>query len=342
VVIFHFGLDYYPFNIPPVKSAISHSSFRVSFFFFISGFVMSLVYSASENLSAKEFYFKRASRIVPLYLFGFLITLILLLFMVHASPKGIVIVAHALMLQSFYPGYVLDLNFPSWTISVEIVFYLLFPLLMRGMQNFGNLRLGIFIVVLWLLQSFQHVYFVDHVHSGTKASEEFISAFPLWHLPTFMCGMACALLIRRGQWSAGSVKFVGLAVLLGWLLLALIIRFQNPFVPYIHNGLLVPVFVLIVGGLYYDRSLIHRLMSARMLRSLGDLSYAFFIFQYPVWLVCKQLSTPAWQVQSSFFFFYLGCLIVFSASMHRFVEKPVMVWLRQKYYGREHTIVGSR
>jgi peptidoglycan/LPS O-acetylase OafA/YrhL len=71
-------------------------------------------------------------------------------------------------------------------------------------------------------------------------------------------------------------------------------------------------------------------MSAKILRPLGDLSYAFFIFQYPVWLVFKNFASPEWSRQSSFFFAYLLTLGVFSALINAYVEKPFMVWLRQK------------
>lgn len=329
VILFHYGINYFPFDVPPLKTIILNSAFRVSFFFFISGFVMSLVYDRQGvDLKPRRFYWRRFSRIYPVYLFAFVITLLVVVLLKGAAPKGLNILLHALGLQSLNPGYVLDLNYPTWSISVELVFYLLFPFLLRWTKGISLKRITVVTWIMWLLQSLQHIFFVEFVYTGTKASEEFISTFPLWHLPTFFAGMTVARLTAQGaipQWvrsNALSCFFLTL------LLFVLIVSVPNPVLKYIHNGLLSPLFGLMIVSLYHDRSAFHRLLSNPLLSRLGDLSYGLFIFQYPVWVICTTIAGEPVVKTTSFFLYYLAILVVFSWAMNTYFEKPLMRRLR--------------
>jgi peptidoglycan/LPS O-acetylase OafA/YrhL len=250
-------------------------------------------------------------------------------FVKGSSPKGLVVVLHALGLQSWDPGYVLDLNFTTWSISVEFVFYALFPFLLPWFlrQKAHNvLFLGILV---WVVQSVQHYLFVNYLSDGSKKVEEFISAFPLWHLGTFFSGMVCARVISLDNLSeivrsfSLTVFFVSLACF------ALVIYVPNHVLKYVHNGLLSPLFAMMVMGLYYDRSLVSRTLSRPIFGMLGDLSYGLFIFQYPLWVICTRLADQEFQSKSLFFFIYLFIVMTLSYLMNRWVEKPLREYLRR-------------
>jgi peptidoglycan/LPS O-acetylase OafA/YrhL len=329
VVLFHYGVNYFPFEEGPLRTLIVNSSFRVSFFFFISGFVMYLVYAPQQkDLAAESFYKRRSTRIFPLYWLAFVLTLLVVIFLKEASPKGLNLILHALGLQSLNPGYVLDLNYPAWSISVELVFYLLFPFLLRWLAGISWRQLGWIALLVWLLQSLQHILFVDFVYNGTKRMEEFISTFPLWHLPTFFMGMVTARLGVSGPGAALFRKRSLWFVLLSLLILGYVIFIPNPFLKYVHNGLLAPVFMLFILALYHDRSWLHRLMSNKYLSATGNLSYGLFIFQYPLWEFCVYLAGPEFSTGSRFFLIYLLALILFAALLHLYFEKPVLARLR--------------
>lgn len=329
VVLFHYGLNYVPFSLEPFHTLILNSAFRVSFFFFISGFVMSLVYAPQGNtLKPGAFYKRRLTRIYPVYLLSFALTLLAVVGLAGASPKGLNIILHALGLQSFYPGHVLDLNYPAWSISVELVFYALFPWLLRWMVRLSPRRLLIYAAALWLLQSVQHAVFINYLYDGSKASEEFISTFPVWHLPTFFAGMATARLIALQSLPGWLVRYP-----LSWLSVALLMLLgllyvPNPILKYIHNGLISPLFLLIVAGLYYDRSFLHRWLSHPRLSRLGDMSYGLFIFQYPLWLLCSSLVDSTGVQSPAFFAVYLVMLFAVAWLARRYYEVPLMRRLR--------------
>lgn len=337
VILFHYGLSYYPFNEGILKTLIVNSSFRVSFFFFISGFVMCMVYAGRQESGAGYFYRRRLSRIFPLYWLAFICTLLLVLFVNHASPKGLVIILHFLGLQSLYPGYVLDLNYPAWSVSVELVFYLFFPLLLKGLLSLPLKKLLMLSCVTWLIQTLQHIYFVEFVYNGTKASEEFISSFPVWHLPTFFAGMAAARLIALQREETVFTKHAGWFFWASVITLLCLVLIPNPVLKYAHNGLLNPVFAVLILALYYDRSLVHRVLSNRYVSSLGNLSYGLFIFQYPVWLICTKLSGPGFVTSGWFFLVYLLCLLAVARLIHAGFEKPVLKWLRNGWPSRQRS-----
>ncbi len=338
VVLFHYGILYYPFNSGPLNTLIVNSSFRVSFFFFISGFVMMLVYGKqTEVLAPVTFYKKRLTRILPMYWLAFIITLLLVVTVLGAGPKGLVIIIHFFGLQSLYPGFVLDLNYPSWSISVELIFYAVFPFLLRWINSIRMSGALTFTFILWMLQTIQHIYFVDHLWNGTKAMEEFISDFPLWHLVTFICGMASGKIVLRNYTLIRVQQWAPFGFLASLALFGYIIFVPNPILKYVHNGLLCPLFAALIISLFYDRSAIHRFLSQPAISRLGDLSYSLFIFQYPVWIICKKIASEDLTGRSTFFFIYLFALISFAWLVNRFVERPLLVYFRRD---KSKTITG--
>ena len=331
VVLFHYGVNYYPFNTPILKALILHSSFRVSFFFFISGFVMTLVYSKqSQNLTPTAFYKKRFARIFPVYWLAFVCTLLLVLFVNNSLPKGLIILLHAFGLQSWDPGYVLDLNFTTWTISVELFFYLLFPFLLKWIVLLSDQKLLLVSFIVWVLQSIQHIAFIELLPYHGKVTEEFISTFPLWHLSTFFVGMATARLILNGSIKSFFNDYSLLFLALSLAIFGYVLFVPNPILKYIHNGLLSPLFSLFIIALFYDTSLLNRFLSLKPISKLGDLSYGLFIFQYPLWIICTKIFNATFVVSSWFFFIYFILLMVVSWVINKVFEKPMLQLLRKE------------
>ena len=329
VLLFHYGTAYYPFNIPILKTIIEHSSFRVSFFFFISGFVMCLVYAKQgENLLTRDFYIKRFTRIFPVYWLAFIATLILVIFVNHASPKGLVIILHFLGLQSLNPGYVLDLNFTAWSISVDLVFYLLFPLLLKWLLKIPDSKIFGVTIIVWLVQTLQHIFFVENIGGSGKVAQEFVDSFALWHLPTFFVGMVSARLIIAENLPETFKRYATFYFMLSVLFFIYLVLIPNPILKYVHNGLLSPVFAVFVMTLFYDKSGIAKFLSLKPLSRLGDLSFGIFIYQYPVWLVCSYLFTQEFKQTSWFFTIYCGSLLIFCWMANLFFEKPILDFLR--------------
>ncbi|MDP9096087.1 MAG: acyltransferase, partial [Pseudomonadota bacterium] len=126
-----------------IPSIVPHGYMAVDFFFVLSGFIMSYTYlTGFEALGLRAFgpfLWKRVARIFPL---GIAITLIVVALGQLVAPFGLtglfyslpngaglgsMIAINLLHLQGLMPEY--NLNDPSWSVSVELGAYLLFPIL---------------------------------------------------------------------------------------------------------------------------------------------------------------------------------------------------------------------
>lgn len=106
-----------------IVSLILEGHVFVSLFLVISGFI--LVITTSENIKYKEFLKKRFLRIYPLY--GFMVFL-----GVFVYPDRFELIKFISMLTIFNNINSLNLSpftDASWTVSVLIIFYILFPFL---------------------------------------------------------------------------------------------------------------------------------------------------------------------------------------------------------------------
>lgn len=109
----------------------------VDVFFVISGFLMTVLY---KNSTAINFYKKRAKRLLPAYFFTLFLAIFLAIFIVN--PIDLEEVLEEALFASFFLSNIGFLNIDSyysstvfrpllhfWSLSVEIQFYLLFPIL---------------------------------------------------------------------------------------------------------------------------------------------------------------------------------------------------------------------
>lgn len=145
-----------------IPSIVPHGYMAVDFFFVLSGFIMSYTYLTAfqaEGMRAfLPFFMKRIARIVPL---GLAMLAVILLLGAIASLWGRAdmfinpvsvqfglaraVVVNILHLQGLLTRY--NLNDPSWSISVELVAYLLFPVFITVVSNAPRLAaLGLMLV----------------------------------------------------------------------------------------------------------------------------------------------------------------------------------------------------
>jgi peptidoglycan/LPS O-acetylase OafA/YrhL len=134
----------------------------VSFFFVLSGFILSYVYSETmKSVGPYKFYTSRFARIWPAHIFTMLLVMILITSeqWVLGSPNGWLIgIMNASLLHSIVPvpAYYFSFNGVSWSISTEAFFYLAFPLLLVSMEKTWHLKaIGL------LVLGFGCTYFVE-------------------------------------------------------------------------------------------------------------------------------------------------------------------------------------
>src|ERR1700733_8687541 len=157
VVLFHYTALYFPrLDITGHSSLIGKGYLAVDLFFMLSGFVMTHVYHRAFCDSVKEnyrsFLVARVARLYPLHvvvLLLFVTTALLAQLLAYASTgtaEGIPLtgtrslaaaIANLFMLQGLSAEH-LSWNYPSWSISVEFMAYLAFPLVLPMVWRGGG------------------------------------------------------------------------------------------------------------------------------------------------------------------------------------------------------------
>lgn len=179
IVLQHFSATAALLSAAWIPSLVPHGYMAVDFFFVLSGFIMAYTYLAAFETSGMQeyapFLFKRIARIFPL---GIAVTLLILVCAMVASiwhradlfippvaladdlPLATVVnLAH---LQGFLPHYIL--NAPSWSVSLELSAYLLFPALVRlffGHRRTAALATAASVVTIVLLECYGPKTFND-------------------------------------------------------------------------------------------------------------------------------------------------------------------------------------
>lgn len=322
VLIFHYGTPIPPFNNPLIKNIFSGGSIAVSFFFFLSGVVLAFNYLDKSEIGFKDFIIKRFARLYPVYLLAFFITLILGMVINHAYPKGGSIILQALSFHSWVPGICLEINFPSWSIAVEVFFYLLFPFILKILNKTSDKNATILILGIWIASSILHIIQLKQAYHTEDLFffDQFNLYFPLWHLNTFLFGILCAKYIKKIKRSE-SINLLKPRLLytIGTLAFFTILLTNNPIKHLTHNGLMSPIFFMIVAGLACDNSYLTKVLSHKFLVLLGNASYSMYIFQWPVYMVMS--SIIGLKISgNAFFYLYLLILTTISIFIHLYFE----------------------
>lgn len=326
VVIFHYGLKAFPFSNDFLHSLFSEGSISVSYFFFLSGFVLTISNGISLSpVKPKHFWIKRFTRIYPVYLVAFVITLVSAMIWKDAYPRGDSIVLQLLSLHAWKPGIALEINYPAWSLSVEFFFYALFPLLLIVLSRLGQKNFIIIAVITWVLAAIQHILAKTGTAGTWATHEQFILYFPLWHINTFMMGMAGAIIFfSLSRTKERTLLPAGISIAAA-IAIAAILSTDNIIRPFVHNGLLSPLFLLAVIGLSMDSSFLKKTFSNRWLVWLGDISFEIYILQFPVylWMEAPFKRAGISPESTTGFLIFLAVLILASGLMHRFIGKPV-------------------
>jgi peptidoglycan/LPS O-acetylase OafA/YrhL len=309
--------------------ALSHIS--ISFFFLLSGYILAMAYLAPRRpLQKSSFFIARFARIYPLYVITLLMDLPHL-FSIRDSKFGVpaalgqaagIFSANLLMLQSWNP-YLRGLNFPCWSLSVEAIFYLLFPFLGFWLWRLKGSTLWISSFVLWAGTQLL-VFWI------TPRMRDFDASYnPLLYIPTPALGILLArwqmqhrektISFLRHNLSRGiaiAIVCAGIAATIYWL----------PLLPHenLNHGLLAPIFGLLILALSSGQSLPARMLSMKWLVVLGKASFGLYLIHIPVLNLYIRFH---WAEVPSLYPTYLATCIGLSILSFYFVETPSRKWI---------------
>jgi peptidoglycan/LPS O-acetylase OafA/YrhL len=292
--------------------------------------------------SSARFFVARFARIYPVYLLALVLFIPNALFTraVPAEQWTATLWSSITLTQSWTE--LIYWNRPGWTVSTEVFFYLAFPLLAPVLCRLRRGQLLAAVAVLWLLAQVPVI-----VYQALAPSDalwlRIVKHNPLARLPEFLIGVAIGQLVLADSARAARARtsvWVGcLVVALIGLALAVIAVPTGGWYLAWHNGLLAPLFALLIYGLARGDATISRLPGMATLTQLGEASYGIYILQTPIHALCMafvsfavlgKLAVADASVHSPLFVAgYVGVLIGCSLLCLRWYETPARAAIRR-------------
>ncbi|AEW92456.1 MULTISPECIES: acyltransferase family protein [Streptomycetaceae] len=307
VFVFHASFEHF-FGDPGAQHGFSALVAKagwlgVSFFFVLSGFV--LAWSAAPGDTARAFWRRRCAKVYP----GHLLTAVAA-FALLAATGGVFTVGQAvtnlLLIQSWFPQVTMfgSGNPVTWSLSCEVLFYLAFPLLWRGIRRIRPERLwwwaAAMVAVVALLPLVAEALPARPLVSmpdGTSPQWRFwlVYVLPAARLPEFVLGAVLARTVRARRWSpVGPLPATALLVLCYWG------ATRAPYLYSLTAVTIVPLALLIPAVARADVTGRAGVLGRPPLVRLGELSFALYLVHRLVLMYGHRLlgagrtwSTPA-------------------------------------------------
>lgn len=295
-------------------------TYGVYIFFVLSGYALTYVYEGEKLGGRKlyEFFEARVYRIVPLY---FLVATYQLYMLRNAPAIWEKYLLNITMMFGLATPGATSIVPGGWSIGIEAVFYLLFPVLL-AIRPIPVLLAVLFAAVI-----------VNQMAAGASYKDPAMSANQ-WafytQAPTFLVYFIGGILLARLRpqllaWT--DRRPASLSVAAPVLLLLLIALFAIPAVSGISRESLLagPISFLMIGGCFAviavgSITLIPSGPLSRAAAYLGDISYSLYLLHYPIWHRV-QLHLEASLVVQGMVSIVLTLLLA-TASYHLF-EKPI-------------------
>lgn len=320
-----------------VNGIAAHGHFGVDIFFILSGFIISYVHFEEFGTfegcrkNTGRFLLLRLARIYPLHLITLLLVFALdwTRVLVNSVDTPTHFVLNLFLLQKSFFGDAVSYNMVSWSIGVEWMLYLAFPLFVwavmaRLTSVWSNLLLVVAALGLWAYylcptctRSFMEHYLNEPTWSLVRGALGFAIGAGLWRLFTFG-------FLKRLPWDF--IVLLDIAVFLGFIEL----KSYNVALP---DFGLIAIFTVLIYGLAQARGFMCRLFSSKLAFFLGTISYSFYMWHWlyvVIYIVCfKERFPMTYYFSFGFAALTLG-LIALSAASYYAIERPVRKWLRRK------------
>jgi peptidoglycan/LPS O-acetylase OafA/YrhL len=350
-IVFH---HYFEASFPVLKQErwvsplIDYSAVGVFFFFVLSGYILGYVYLREDGtVDRRRFWIARFARIYPLYIVTILVSVPRLLSarighfgMTKAVVgTGATFAAHALLVQHWVPQLG-ALNYPSWSISAEAFFYLVFPWIGVWLWR-GSTKRAVLIGAAWFIATWSLI-------AAGKAWPRFNvypHVMPLFELNLFVIGIALAKAHSAILQSAHETNLLARwgAALAGFALaLFFVFTEWKPLVPFgsVHDAFAAILFLMMILGFASGNGFIQSVFGIGWLVVLGESSYGLYLIHAPLYdllLVLHLRPSPVF-----FVLYVLGAIGLSVLSFYYFetpTRKMILRWFSTR--SRESTVTAA-
>ncbi|WP_051940272.1 acyltransferase family protein [Phaeacidiphilus oryzae] len=309
-------------------------AYGVDFFFVLSGFLLTWIYKPGEHLGS--YYWRRFGRIFPATLAALPLAIFADYYLSGVRINWFGLISSVLLIQTWFPHIQPELpgNGVTWTLSVELLFYALFPLAVGWILRMRS-RWLVPLTAASLLAMYAVCWWSAANFSQSIAG--WVMRTPLVYLPVFLTGMTTAVLLKRG-WRLRMHPALPVLLVLGYtvayyqgrahLSASLVAQLDYLVRP------VVTVLSALVVTAFVERELLGRkgLLNRRLLVNLGVWSYSFYLLHQSVtrileWLIGRLPDANVTLIA----LLLVGVLAnLLSWAMFRWVEEPAERWWRAR------------
>ena len=335
IVFLHVGSSFFGWS--SLRAAFGYGYIGVSFFFVLSGFV--LTWSTAE-IPARRFWWLRFARIWPAQ--ALVAALVFVFLMQGRPPDWPGRAADFLLVQSWWPSS--DVYFGgngvSWSLSCEAFFYMVFPALAIGIRRLDHR--GLAAVGAGLLAMLAIAPAVGEWWGLAQHLKYWLFfILPGYRLLEFLLGMILARAVQCGlrvphPMLTAAISAMVLAGLVSVLVWASSNYGWNPSRPWVAM-LALPVFAsLVLTGATADIVGAASWLTSRPLQWLGATSFALYLVHQPLFRITQ---TWGWWptrhdlVGLAAFAAFLALALAVAGLLHHLVEKPLERRLRAMRVG---------
>jgi peptidoglycan/LPS O-acetylase OafA/YrhL len=316
----------------PLLAAVGAGYTSATLLLVLSGFILVYVYETEGGglaVTPRAFWTARFSRIYPLFLVSQLMVLPLWLRTHGWGETWFPLAAGLSGQQAWFPNLAHVLNTPAWTISLLVLAYAAFPWLLARLRALPARRLPLAMAVTWIASALPTLLFPN----TTGAATRFLFSFPLLRFPEFLFGMLLGkwflarepLSPRASAWAVAGAFGAWAAVL------AVIGRFPHAVA---HNGLLAPIFAVLLVGLASGGGAVARVLSRPLLQRLGNAGIAIFLLHLPViaWIeAAGWYPGPTTASSAAVYLLYVAGLLGLCVVATEWFVTPVSRWARTRF-----------
>lgn len=337
LLAFHHAGPFAAWAPAPLEALRTGGYAWVGLFYVLSGFVLARAHPGPlSRVERREFWVARVARLYPAYLLAFVLAAPFALERWLAAPTpaatlkaAAVGLASLLMVQAWYPPIARLWNAPGWSTSVALAFYLAFPFAMARLGRLGRRGLWTALAGAWAFSLAGPLLWLALRPDGVVPA-----AALTWNEPPWLLALKFHPVPRAGEFAAGVVlgllharglRLGRAAAVAGPVALAAAIAILAwggaPF-PLLHNGLLVPLYLVVILSAASGRGPLARALGWGPLQVLGDASFSIYVLQEPLWAWGRVLAGRPTHDSAAFVLVWATGTIAVAVTVARRVERP--------------------
>lgn len=304
------NLDLLPFN-SFLQIFYKYGDYGVQMFWCLSGFIMSYIYlDKIKFINKKTFFINRFSRLYPLHFITLIFVSIIQFISLNKTGSFQLFdfndVYHFFLHLGFASAWGLEkgmsFNMPIWSVSLEVIVYLLFYVLV---VNTKKLNLNNTIILLIICST------INKIFIGSELHNDLISCIQL-----FLTGIIIYQLFQK----------LKKRNLLLFSLLLLMISLVGNFKIFIFCPAVI-IFILAIESYFF------KILHKDFLSFLGNLTYSLYLWQTPIAMITLIIIEKGSEIFLSTYFFilYFFFLLVLSYFSYVLIERKFQKFIKSNF-----------